>query len=89
MPRESFGLPSNSRLSNNSHTWRVLEWRLSDQNYEKMTKSTKANKLTNMTKHDIIVKGPTTPQYYEDDIHQFEARDAVFEDPNPVVIVNE
>ena len=41
MPTESFGLPGNSHSSNNSHAWEVLERRLSDQNYNKMTKSTK------------------------------------------------
>ena len=41
-----------------------------------------------MTKNDII-KGSTTPQYYEDDIYSFEAHDAIFEDPNPVAIANE
>ena len=49
MPRESFGLPSNSHLSNNSHPWEVLKRRLSDRNYEKMTKSIKSNESTNMT----------------------------------------
>ena len=53
-----------------------------------MTKSTKSNRLTNMTKNDII-KGSTTLQYYEDIIHPFEARDTIFEDPNPVVVANE
>ena len=52
-----------------------------------MTKSTKSNELTNMTKNNII-KG-ATPQYYEDDIHPFETRDAIFEDPNPVAVANE
>ena len=66
----------------------MLERRLSDQNYKKMTKSTKSNGLTNMTKNDII-KSSTTPQYYEDDIHPFEARNAIFEDPNPVAVANE
>ena len=89
MPREFFGLSSNIHLSNNSHTTGMLERRLSDWNYNKMTKSTKSNKLTNMTKNDIIVKVQTAPQYYEDDIHSFEARDAIFEDPNPVVVANE
>ena len=62
--------------------------RSSDRNYKKMTKSTNSNELTNMTKNDII-KGSTTSQYYEDDIHPFEARDAIFEDPNPVAVANE
>ena len=52
-----------------------------------MTKSTKINELANITKNDII-KG-SSPQYYEDDIHPFEARDAIFEDPNPVAVANE
>ena len=52
-----------------------------------MTKSTKTNRLINMTKNDII-KG-SSPQYYEDNIHPFEARDAIFEDPNPVAMDNE
>ena len=54
-----------------------------------MTKSTKSNELTNMTKNDIIVKTPTVSQYYEDDIHPFEARDVIFKDPNLVVVANE
>ena len=54
-----------------------------------MTKSTKSNELTNMTKINIIVKVPTAPQYYEDNIHPFEACDTIFEDPNPVVVANE
>ena len=54
-----------------------------------MTKSTKSNELTNMTKNDIIVKAPTASQYYEDDIHSFEAHDAIFEDQQPVVVANE
>ena len=66
----------------------VLKQRLSDRNYEKITKSTKSNELTNMTKNDMI-KGSITPQYYEDDIHPFDTRDAIFEDLNPVVMVNE
>ena len=52
-----------------------------------MTKSTKTNELTNMTKNDII-KG-SSPQYYEDDIHPFEARDAICEDLNPLTGANE
>ena len=92
VPRESFGLPGNSPSSNNSHTWGVLERRLSDQNYGKMTKLTKTNELTHETKNDIIVKAPTASQYYEDDIHPFEARDnKIFnmKDPNPFTVANE
>ena len=57
-----------------------------------MTKSTKSNELTHMTKNDIIMKTPTVSQYYEDDIHPFEARDdEIFnmKDPNPVTVANE
>ena len=95
MPRESFRLPDNGNSPNNSHTWGVLEQRLSDQNYDKMTnltKSTKSNKLTHKTKNDIIVKAPTASQYYGDDIHPFEARDdEIFnmKDPIPITVTNE
>ena len=66
----------------------LLERRLSDWNYKKITKSTKSNKLTSMTKNNII-KSSTITQYYEDDIHPFEARDVIFEDPNSVAVANE
>ena len=96
MPRESFRLPNNGNSPNNSHAWGVLERRLSDRNYDKMTgttKSTKPNKLTHMTKNDIIVKAPTASHYYGDDVlHPFESRDdAIFnmKDPNPVTVANE
>ena len=65
----------------------MLQRRLSDRNYKKMTKSTRSIELSNMTKNDII-KG-STPQYYEDDIHPFEAPEAIFEDSNPVAVANE
>ena len=64
----------------------MLERKLSDQNYKEITKSTKTNELTNMTKNDIN-KG--SPKYYEDDIHLFEARDTIFEHPNSVIVANE
>ena len=92
MPRESFGIPGNSHSTNNSHTWGMLEKRMSDRNYEILTKLTKSSILTNETKNDIIVKAPTASQYYEDDIHSFEARDdEIFnmKDPNPVTVANE
>ena len=87
MPRESFALPSDNHLSNNSHTWGVLERRLSDRNYKRITKSTKRDELINTTINKIIMG--STPQYYEDDIHPFEARGTIFEDPNPVAVANE
>ena len=68
IPRELFGLPSNSHLSNNSHIWGVLEQRLSDRNYEKMTKLTKTNELTNMTKNDNF-QGSPKDYGDEDDKH--------------------
>ena len=58
----------------------------------KLTKSTKSNELTHETKNDTILKAPTASQYYEDDIHLFEARDIeIFnmKDPNPVTVANE
>ena len=64
----------------------MLEQRLSDQNYEKMTKLTKTNELTNMTKNDNF---QGSPKYYGGNIHPFEARDEIFEDPNPVAVANE
>ena len=57
-----------------------------------MTKLTKSNELTHETKNDIIVKAPTASQYYEDDIHPFEARDdEIFniKDPTLVTVANE
>ena len=95
MPRESFRLPNNGNSPNNSHAWGVLERRLSDRNYDKMTsttKSTKSNKLTHKTKNDIIVKASTASQYYGDDIHPFEAcDDEIFnmKDPTLVAVANE
>ena len=55
------------------------------------TESTKSNKLTHMTKNDIIVKAPTASNYYGDNIlHPFESRDdAIFKDSNPVTVANE
>ena len=87
MPRELFGKPNIS--INNSTPWGVLERRLSDQNYDKMTKS---NKLTHKTKNDIIVKVPTASKYYQDDNHPLHARDdKIFDmkDPNPVPVASE
>ena len=57
----------------------------------KLTKSTKSNELTHETKNDTILKAPTASQYYEDNIHPFEAHDAIFnmKDPNPVAVANE
>ena len=68
----------------------LLEQRLSDRNYDKMTsttKSTKPNKLTHLNKNDTFVMAPTASHYYRDDIiHPFESRDeAIFKkDPNLV-----
>ena len=72
----------------------MLERRLSDRNYDKMTsttKSTKPNKLTHMIKNDTFVMAPTASHYYGDNIlHPFESRDdAIFKDPNPVTVANE
>ena len=53
-----------------------------------MTKLTKTNELTYMTKNDNL---QGFPKYYgdEDDIYLFEAHDEIFEDPNPVAVANE
>ena len=53
-----------------------------------MTKLTKTNELTSMTKNDNF---QDSPKYYrnEDDIHPFTARDEIFEDPHPVAVANE
>ena len=53
-----------------------------------MTKLTKTNELTNMTKNDNF---QGSPKYYGDEgnIHPFEAHDKIFEDPNPVAVANE
>ena len=69
----------------------VLERRLSDRNYDKMTKSIKSNELALETKNNMIVKAPTTSQYYENDIHPFKARDneiSNMKDSNPVTVAN-
>ena len=68
MPRESFGLPSNSSSNNNNTSWGVLERRTSDRNYEKMTCLTKSeSKSTATTQSDIDVsqdmKLPATNHY--------------------------
>ena len=94
MQKESFGLPSNSHSSNNSHKWGggVLEKRLSDQNYDKMTKSTKSNEMTQKTKNDIIMKTLVASQYYEYASNQFETRDiAIFKikDLSQVAVANQ
>ena len=70
MPRESFGLPSNSYSNNNTTSWGVLERRTSDRNYEKMTRLTKSESkstATATTQSDIDVshdmKSPATNCY--------------------------
>ena len=74
----------------------VLEQRLGDCNYDKITsrtKSTKPNKLTHVNKNDTFVMAPTASHYYGDNIlHPFKSRDnAIFnmKDPNPVIVANE
>lgn len=70
----------------------MLERRLSDRNYKKLTRTTKSNKLTHETTNDNIVKAPTASKYYGDDNHPFDARDdEIFKlkDPNPVPLASE
>lgn len=70
----------------------LLERRQSDQNYDKLTKSTKSNTLTVETKNNIIVTAPIVSQYYEDGIDPVEARDnKIFniKDLNPFTVANE
>ena len=72
MPRESFGLPSNSHSNNNSTAWGVLERRTSDRNYEKMTSliKSKSDNLTSLTKSNS--KSTTTNHYYDDETESIE-----------------
>jgi len=43
--------------------------------------------MTKLTKKNDNFQG--SPKYYGDDIYPFEARDKIFEDPNPVAVANE
>ena len=53
-----------------------------------MNKLTKTKELTNMTKNDNF-QGSLENYGDQIDNHPFEARDEIFEDPNPVAVTNE
>ena len=73
MPRESFGLPSNSHSNNNSTSWGVLEQRTSDRNNEKMTSliKSKSENLISLTKSKS--KLTATNHYYDDETEIIES----------------
>ena len=72
MPRESFGIPNNIS-NNNSTSWGVLERRLSDRNYEKLTNTIKSKpkssdeELTNLTSMTKSKSKPSDTNHYIDD----------------------
>ena len=71
MPRESFGKPKIS--INNSTLWGVLERRLSDRNYEKLTNTIKSEpkssdkELTYLTNMTNSKSKPSNTNHYIDD----------------------